>query len=55
MSIYRDPYIYIYIYNIHIYTYIYTYIYYIYLLPKIQKRLHNVPGRPVMSNSGFYT
>ena len=26
-----------------------------YLLPKIHKRLHNVPGRPVISNSGFYT
>ena len=26
-----------------------------YLLPKIQKRLHNVPGRPVISNSGFFT
>ena len=26
-----------------------------YLLPKIQKRLHNVPGRPVISNSGYYT
>ena len=26
-----------------------------YLLPKIHKRLHNVPGRPVMSNCGFYT
>ena len=26
-----------------------------YLLPKINKRLHNVPGRPVMSNSGYYT
>ena len=23
-----------------------------YLLPKIHKRLHNVPGRPVISNSG---
>ena len=26
-----------------------------YLLPKIHKRLHDVPGRPVISNSGFYT
>ena len=26
-----------------------------YLLPKINKRLQNVPGRPVISNSGFYT
>ena len=26
-----------------------------YMLPKIHKRLHNVPGRPVISNSGFYT
>ena len=26
-----------------------------YLLPKIHKRLHNVPVRPVISNSGFYT
>ena len=26
-----------------------------YLLPKIHKRLHNVPGRPVISNSGFFT
>ena len=26
-----------------------------YLLPKIDKRLHNVPGRPVISNCGFYT
>ena len=26
-----------------------------YLLPKIHKRLHNVPGRPVISNSGFHT
>ena len=25
------------------------------LLPKIHKRLHSVPGRPVISNSGFYT
>ena len=25
------------------------------LLPKIHKRLHNVPGRPVISNCGFYT
>ena len=25
-----------------------------YLLPKIHKRLHIVPGRPVISNSGFY-
>ena len=26
-----------------------------YLLPKIHKRLHNVPGRPVISNCGYYT
>ena len=26
-----------------------------YLLPKIHKRLNNVPVRPVMSNSGYYT
>ena len=26
-----------------------------YLLPKIHKRLHNVPGRPVISDSGFFT
>ena len=25
------------------------------LLPKIHKRLSNVPGRPVMSNCGYYT
>ena len=25
-----------------------------YLLPKIHKRLHNVPGRPVITNSGHY-
>ena len=25
------------------------------LLPRIHKRLHNVPGRPVISNSGFFT
>ena len=24
-------------------------------MPKIHKRLHNVPGRPVISNSGFFT
>ena len=26
-----------------------------YLLPKIHKRLYSVPGRPVISNSGYYT
>ena len=26
-----------------------------YILPKIYKRLHDVPGRPVISNCGFYT
>ena len=26
-----------------------------YLLPKIHKRLHHVPGRPVISNCGYYT
>ena len=26
-----------------------------YLSPKIHKRLHNVPGRPAISNSGFFT
>ena len=26
-----------------------------YLLPKIDKRLDNVPGRPIISNCGFYT
>ena len=26
-----------------------------YLLPKIHKMLHNVPCRPVISNSGYYT
>ena len=26
-----------------------------YLLPKIHKRLHNVPGRPVIPNCSFYT
>ena len=25
-----------------------------YLLPKTHKRLHNVPGRPVITNSGHY-
>ena len=26
-----------------------------YLFPKIHKRLHNVPGRPVISNSNYFT
>ena len=26
-----------------------------YLLPKTHKRLHDVPGRPVISNCGYYT
>ena len=26
-----------------------------YLLSKIHKRLYNVPGRPVIFNSGYYT
>ena len=26
-----------------------------YLFSKIHKRLHSVPARPVISNSGFYT
>ena len=26
-----------------------------YLLPKIHKRLHDVPGRPAISNSSYYT
>ena len=26
-----------------------------YLLPKIHKRLYDIPGRPVISNCGFYT
>ena len=26
-----------------------------YLLPNIHKRLHNAPGRPVISNCGYYT
>ena len=27
----------------------------LFLLPKIHKRLHNVPVRPALSNSGYYT
>ena len=26
-----------------------------YLLPKIHKRMYNIPGRPAISNCGFYT
>ena len=26
-----------------------------YMLPKIHKRLHDVPGRPVISNCGYFT
>ena len=26
-----------------------------FLLPKVHKRLYDVPGRPVISNCGFYT
>ena len=26
-----------------------------YLLPKIHKRLHDVPGKPVISNCGYFT
>ena len=26
-----------------------------YLLPKIHKRLHDIPGRPVLYNSSYYT
>ena len=26
-----------------------------YLLPKIHKRIYNIPGRQVISNCGFYT
>ena len=26
-----------------------------YVLPKIHKDLHNIPGRPVIGNSGYYT
>ena len=54
-------YIYIYI-NFILYTlfYIYLHIFYIYIyklysLPKIHKRLKNVPGRPVISNCGTST
>ena len=45
-----------------IYIYIYIYIYKIkdpkfarFYLPKIHKRLNNVPDRPVISNCGYYT
>ena len=27
----------------------------LYLLPKVQKRMHSVPGRPIISNSGYIT
>ena len=26
-----------------------------YLLPRIRRQLHDVPGRPVISNCGYYT
>ena len=48
----------------YIYIYIYIYIYFnveepkfgrFYLLRKINKSLQSVPGRPVISKSGFYT
>ena len=45
--------IYIFIYIIIYYIYIYIYIKYLILL-KIHKRLHNVPGRPAISNNGYY-
>ena len=40
-------------YNIRLYL-IMLYIKYL-ILPKIHKRLHNVPGRAAISNSGYYT
>ena len=40
---------------IYIYIYICTCIYIYILLPKIHKRLNNVPGLPVISNCGYYT
>ena len=41
-----------------IYIYIYIYIIYIYIfiyIPRIHKRLHDVPGKPVISNCGTPT
>ena len=52
--IYLYQYILIHIYNIYIYYIYYIYIN-IYLLPKTHKQLHDVPGRPIISNWDFYT
>ena len=46
-------YVYMYIYNMYIYIYIFILnsgFARFYMLPKIYKRSHNVPGRPVISN-----